>query len=123
MLDIATDQYRFPFCVFNQSSGYSRDVVFLEIGNQDIRAFPGKGDCYRATDAAVAARDNGAFPRKPARTFVGRLSMIRPRIHVCGVTRHRLLLSRIRRPGIGGLQHHCSPIAQNGEILAQHIVP
>ena len=66
--------------------GLPRVVVLVRVGDQHVRALAREGDRDRAADAAVAAGDDGALAREPARALValspwsgcGSISAVRP---------------------------------------------
>ena len=73
-------------CVSSASS------CFVQIGDQDVRAFARVGERDRSADAAVAAGDDGILAAQPSGTLIGGLAMVGDRLHLRGQARHGLLL-------------------------------
>jgi hypothetical protein len=58
MLDIARDEERPAAFLFDQLLHVLSILVFAQIGDEDVRAFPRIGYRDRSTDAAVASGDD-----------------------------------------------------------------
>ena len=73
-------------------------LLLRQIGNRNIGAFAGKGDCGGAPDAGIATGHQRLAPLQPARAAITLLAMVGDGIHFSGKARHRLwLLGKWRR--------------------------
>ena len=70
VLDVARDQHALAAGAFDPTRRLLAVVMFAEVSNQQIGALTGEGYGDSATDAAVAARDDGPLPGQPARAAV-----------------------------------------------------
>jgi hypothetical protein len=99
---VAGDEQGLPPLRLDQCLRLGGIVMFVEIGDEHVRALARKGQRDRAADAAVAAGDDRLFAREPARSLVARLAMIGARVHRSGATGDRLLLFGIGRGRVIG---------------------
>jgi len=80
--------------LLDPAGGLGRVLVFLEVGDQDVRAFPGKCDGDSPPDPAVAAGDDRLLPLEPPVAGIELLAVVRQRIHQ-GRQPGRALLLRV----------------------------
>src|SRR6185437_3085600 len=75
--DIARHQHRFAAGFFHESPRLLRILVFVEIRNQDIRAFAREGNGDSPSNATIRARDYGPLSGELAGAAVALLAVIR----------------------------------------------
>ena len=82
--DVAVDQNDLASLSFDKCRHLLGIFVFVEVGDEEVRPLASKGDGDRASDAAVAAGDDGALSLKRSRALVTGLAVVWPRIHLRG---------------------------------------
>src|SRR6201989_3020423 len=87
--------------LLNPGGAFLRIVMLLEVGDQDVGAFPSESQRHGAADAAVGARNQRCLACKAAATLVAFLAVVRTWPHGFFLSRHRLLAGLERRPRIG----------------------
>jgi hypothetical protein len=89
LFQVAWDKDGFPSGFLYKALGLVGIVVLIEIGDQNVSAFSGKGDCDRAADAAIAAGNNGFLAVEAIAALVrpwsgrGFISWVVPGIRCC----------------------------------------
>jgi len=78
--------------------GVLRVVVLAQVGDDDVGALAGEGDCHGPADPAVAAGDDRPLSGQPAGALVALLAVVRPRGHLAQRAGRGLLLSGL---GVG----------------------
>src|SRR5215216_5114069 len=104
VLDVARNNNGLSACLGHQPFSLPRVVVLFQIGDQDVGSFPSKGNGNRATDAAIASRDDSLLAVESAAALVRSFTVVRQRLHRAGCTRHRLMLAR---EGWARIMQHC----------------
>lgn len=78
-----------------------RVLVFVQVSDEKIGAFAGKGDGNRPANPTIAACNDRSQAPQPARAPVTALTMVWSWLHFCRRTCHGLLLRGKRWCGIG----------------------
>src|ERR1044072_1518740 len=92
LLDVARDQQAFAAGLLDPARRLLGIIMLAEISDHQIGAVAGEGYGGRATDAAVAARDDRPLPGQAARAAVRGLAMVGHWFHVTRGAWHLLLL-------------------------------
>jgi len=74
---IARQQEAYAASCLNPMGGLFGILVFVKVGNGNVRAFTGKGNRDSSSDPAVSARDEGDLPNKALVSYIAFLSAIR----------------------------------------------
>src|SRR5438874_7850765 len=94
--------------LIDSTRGLFSVAMLVEIGDGNVSAFAGKDDGHRASDAAVAARDERNFAVQFAAAFVFGAFGFWPRLHFIFATRLLFLfLRRAHRFLFSGFWHGC----------------
>jgi hypothetical protein len=95
ILDIAGDAEAAALRRLDHARRLSRVVFFFrQIRDRHIGAFPREGECHGAADAAVAAGNERFLALELAAAAVGRLAVVRLRLHLFFAARRLLPLFR-----------------------------
>ena len=73
---VAGHDHRSAPRLLHQPCGLVGVLVFVQVGDQDVRALTGEGERYGAPDAAVGTGDQRGLALQPARSGVGLLAVI-----------------------------------------------
>ena len=101
LADVTRYQHGLAPCLLDPGCAFLRVVMLLEIGQQNVSAFPRKGEGNGSADTAVGPGYQGLLPGQPPAALVAGLAMIGLWVHLAFGARHWLMAGLEGRPWIG----------------------